>query len=245
MEQALVKIRPHISSSLAHQKTPANLLVAIEATFQEQKTDVTSTAYYAALLTTLDGIMQKGSTGVEEGDILPAVLYLLALVAPFVSSSVLRANLETVLTLTYPLFTTLIPHAPALRSQITLYQYLFKSLDRSQLNAQGIRQSYATILQFCVDSRPKVRRKATEIIKSILEIPPAPSLRHPYADRTADWVKAALEAVNENPFSHPKGNSTENIGAETGIHLLQFLHPILIHLHPSVSWDGRGTSHAN
>ena len=53
VEATLSKIRPHTSSSLAHQKAPATLLRAIEATFHEQNTGSSATAYFAALLTTL------------------------------------------------------------------------------------------------------------------------------------------------------------------------------------------------
>jgi ribosomal RNA-processing protein 12 len=72
MEEALGKIRPHTSSSLAHQKTPATLLHALEATFQEQKTEKSPTAYFAALLTTLDGTLQKKDIGLGDGDVLPS-----------------------------------------------------------------------------------------------------------------------------------------------------------------------------
>src|SRR6267154_4906608 len=100
MEDALAKIRHHTSSSLPHQKTPAHLLVALETTFTEQNTDATSTAYFAAILTTLDGSIQKKQLSLEEGAILPAELYLLALVAPFVSGPIIRANVNTLLSLT-------------------------------------------------------------------------------------------------------------------------------------------------
>ena len=79
------KIRPHTkSTSLAHQKTPANLLQALESTFQEKDADRTPTAYFAALITTLDGMIRKNETSLEDGDILSAELYLLALVSPSV-----------------------------------------------------------------------------------------------------------------------------------------------------------------
>lgn len=236
MEQALAKIRPHTSSSLAHQKAPAVLLSAIEATFAEQKQDPSPTAYTAALLTTLEGTLHKKNLGLEEGDVLPAELYLLALVAPFIPAPVFRTNLTTILSLTSPLFPSLNTHAPPLRSQLTLYQFIFQSLDRSQLDVQGVRQSFATILQLNIDPRPKVRKKAAEVIKAVLETPPAPLLCHPYAERVADWVKAVLSSVNDGPLVRAKSaQASENSGAETAIHLLAFLRAVLSNLHPSVS----------
>lgn len=236
MEQALAKIRPHVSSSLAHQKTPATLLIALESTFKEQKTEASPTAYFAALLTTLDGTIQKRDLGLDEGDVLPAELYILALIAPFVATPVIRANLNTILSLTGPLFPSLKTHAPALRSQLALYHVIFQALDRSQLEAQGIRQIFASILQICLDPRPKVRKKAVDLVKDVVAAPPAPLARHPYAEQVAEWVESALSGVNAGPLSRPKsGKVSEASGGGTAIHILAFLRPMLSNLPPTVS----------
>ncbi|KAI9442221.1 NUC173-domain-containing protein [Lactarius indigo] len=237
LDAALSKIRPHTTSSLEHQKTPATLLHALEATFDEQKTERSPTAYFAALLTTLDGTLQneEGSSrsSFGEGDILPAELYLLALVAPFVPPPVIRGNLNTILSLTSPLFPSLMNHAPPLRSQIGLYGSLLKALDRSQLDAQGVRQSFASILQLCLDARPKVRKRAAETVKDVLSSPPPPLLRHPYSDRVAEWVKSTLADVSVNAFSRSKRVAPDMEAAEVALHLLMFLRPIILRLPPS------------
>ncbi|KAJ3778669.1 armadillo-type protein [Lentinula raphanica] len=226
MEQALAKIRLHTSSSLPHQKTPASLLTALESTFKEQSTEPSPTAYFAALLTTLDGTLQRKETTLNEGDVLPAELYLLALVAPFVSTSVIRANLSAILALTSPLFPSLLNHAPPLRSQLSLYQVLLVSIDRSKLETHGLRQAFASILQLTTDPRPKVRKKATEVVKDVLSRPPPPLLIHPYAERVAEWCRSALVDINKNA-------SSKSQGAENAIHLLAFLQPTISRFPPS------------
>ncbi|KAJ7268814.1 ribosomal RNA-processing protein 12 [Mycena haematopus] len=221
MEQALEKIRPHTNSALAHQKTPATLLVALESTFRDQRTERTPTAYFAALLTTLDSTIQKRDLGLDDGDILPAELYLLALIVPFVSAPVIRTNLQTLLDHTAPLFPSLIQHAPALRSQLSLYHVMLQTLDRSQLETQGIRQTFASILQICLDPRPKVRKKAADTVRDVISNPPAPLSRHPYAERVAEWIKSALS------------EGSEPVAADSAIHVLALLRPVLPWLPPS------------
>lgn len=233
--EALSKIRPQKSSNLPHQKTPATLLHALESTFQEQNTESTPTAYFAALLTTLDATLQRKDLGLGDGDVLPAELYLLALVAPFVAQPVIRTHLNTLLSLTAPLFPSLLPHAPPLRSQLTLYQTIFQSLDRSQLETQGIRQAFASILQLCVDPRPKVRRKAAELVRDVISSPPTPLARHPYAEKVATWTQAAISEISNGAIPKSKTKSTEPVTTETAIHVLAFLRPILSYLPPSVS----------
>ncbi|CCM05445.1 uncharacterized protein FIBRA_07664 [Fibroporia radiculosa] len=236
LDQALAKIRPHTSSSLAHQKTPATLLHALEATFREQHTRASPTAFYAALLTTLDGVLQAAPTTgppLGEGDILPAVLYLLALVAPHVPAPVIRSHLNTVVSLTSPLFPALSQHAPPLRSQLALYSTVLQALERPQLEAQGLRQSFVFILQLTLDPRPKVRKKAAELVKDVLSSPPLPFSRHPYAQRVADWAHSALGEVTVGGLSKFKGKKAEAEGSDIAIHLLAFLRPVLSTLPPT------------
>ena len=233
MDDALAKIRPHTSSSLPHQRSPANLLAALESTFDERNSETSPTAYFAALLTTLDATIQKNDVALGDGDVLPAELYLLALIVPFVATPVIQSNLNTILSLTGPLFPSLIPHAPALRSQLALYHVVFQSLDRFQLETPGIRQSFASVVQLCIDPRPKVRKKAANVVQDVLASPPAPLARHPYAEAVTDWVKSALSKVNSGPLPRAKGLDTS--GAEIAIHVLAFLRPMLSNLPPSVS----------
>ncbi|KII92412.1 hypothetical protein PLICRDRAFT_172507 [Plicaturopsis crispa FD-325 SS-3] len=235
MEDALAKIRPHTSSNLAHQKTPATLLRALESTFKEQNAEKSPTAYYAALLTTLEGTLQKKDLGLNDGDVLPAELYLLALVAPFVPPPIIRTNLNTVLSLTAPLFPLLTANAPPLRSQLSLYSAILQALDRVQLETQGIRQSFASILQLSLDSRPKVRRKAADVVKDVLAVPPSPMARHPYADVVADWVISSLGTASTGAIPRTKGASktSDTSATDSAIHTLAFLRPILLKLPPT------------
>lgn len=236
MEDALAKIRPHTSSNLPHQKTPANLLVALESTFKDQSTEPSPTAYFAALITTLDGTIRKQDTSLDDGSILPAEIYLLALVAPFVSAPVIRSNLNTLLSLTAPLFPVLSKHAPALRSQLSLYHAILTALDRTQLEVQGVRQSFASILQLCVDPRPKVRRKAVEVVRDVLANPPLPLMCHPYAERVSEWVLSSIGEINAGPFAKGKGaKHAPAPGTEAAIHVLAFLRPIVPFLPSEVS----------
>ncbi|KAI0821663.1 NUC173-domain-containing protein [Trametes gibbosa] len=230
VEAVLCKIRPHTSSALAHQKAPATLLRAIEATFREQNSEPSATAYFATLLTTLDGALQSsGASGpaMGDGDIVPAVLYLLAAVIPCVPHPVIRSNLSTTLSLTAPLFPALSSHAPPLRSQITLYGAVLHALDRPHLDAQGLRQAFMTIIQLTLDPRPKVRKKAAEVVKDVLSAPPLPLVKHPYADKVAEWIQAALTEVSSGGLPKFKGKKADTEGSEAAIHLLAFLRPVL------------------
>ena len=235
IEAALDKIRPHTTSALAHQKAPAQLLRALESTFDQQRTERSPAAYFAALLTTLDSTIQasisSGTPAFGEGDVLPAELYLLSLVLPFVPHPVVRSNLSTILSLTAPLFPSLVPHAPPLRSQLGIYNSVLSVLERSQLEStQGLRQSFASILHLTLDPRPKVRKKAVEVIHVVLASAPPPSVRHPYASQVSDFVLSTLV----NDISPVKGKKADTDGTETGIHLLALLGPIVLTLPPSV-----------
>ncbi|KAF8521281.1 NUC173-domain-containing protein [Hysterangium stoloniferum] len=229
---SLSKIRPHTSSTLAHQKAPASLLIALESTLTEQGAEHTSTAYFAALLTTLES--SKSNPSFEEGDRIPAILYLLALVTPHVSLAVIRSYLSTLLTLLTPLFPALLPHAPALRSHLTLFSPIIQALDASQLDIPGVRQTFNLILDLTLDPRPKVRRKAADLVREVLANPPSPLLRHPYGERVGEWLVAALTTVSSGAGTFGK-HGKKVVGSdapESGIHLITAIKPIMTYLPP-------------
>jgi hypothetical protein len=108
--------------------------------------------------TTLDGALAAGAVpDLDDGAVVPAPLYLLALVAPSVPPPVLRAHAGTLLGL------PLDGHAPALRS----------ALDRAQLEAPPTRQAFGACLARTRDAQPEVRRRAAELVRAVLAAPPA------------------------------------------------------------------------
>ena len=237
MEDSLAKLRSQNLSGLVHQKAPANLLHALEATMVEQKTDRSPAAYFALLLTTLESTLKTGNASgpsLGEGDILPAELYLLSTIMPYVPSAVVRAHLASVLSVTAPLWPQLNGHAPPLRSQLNIYEFLLRSLERSHLEIQAVRQSFAFILQLCLDGRPKVRRRAVELVRNVLSRPPTPLLRHPYAEKVASWALGALSDVNTGGLKKGKSKGAEADSSSTAIHLVSSLKLFLPFFPPSV-----------
>ncbi|QRW23973.1 ribosomal RNA-processing protein 12 [Rhizoctonia solani] len=179
LELALDKIRIHTSSKLLHQKTPATLLVALEQTFAEQTppTPRSAVAYCAALL--------------------PGALYLLAAVLPYVPTPVIRSQVSVLLPLLAPLLPLSSQHPPALRSLLSVLCALWTPLDAPTLTGTPlVRNAWASVLQLCVDPRPKVRKRAQEVVRSVLAAPPAPMIRHPYAEQTAQYILKLLTDIS-------------------------------------------------
>ena len=132
----------------------------------------TPAGYFAALLTTLEGTLARNETSLNEGDILPATLYLLSIVVLFVPPALLRSQCPTLLPLLTPLLPYTNPHAPSLRSLITILGAFISSLDSHSLDAPGVRNGFSTLVERTIDPRPKVRRKAAEAVRDILSKPP-------------------------------------------------------------------------
>jgi ribosomal RNA-processing protein 12 len=237
-ENTLAKIRPHTTSKQAHQRKPAQLLVALESTLQEStkasaNTERNPTSYFAALLTTLGGCLSSNNLELEDGSNLTAILYLFALVLPFVPPAVVRAHLPKIFQLLPPLLplaTT--SHAPSLRSLITIFGIALTTMDQSLVlstisliggtvgvgtgTSASIRQTFSTLLELVLDARPKVRKRAGEVVKTVLESPPSPLAIHPWSALVAEWscgvvAQRAAEAGE---------------GVESLIHLMTFLRTI-------------------
>ncbi|CUA76354.1 Ribosomal RNA-processing protein 12 [Saccharomyces cerevisiae S288c] [Rhizoctonia solani] len=133
----------------------------------------------------------------EEGDLIPGVLYLLAAVLPYVPTPVVRAQVSVLLPLLAPLLPLSSQHPPALRSLLSVLCSLWAPLDAPTLTGTPLlRNAWASVLQLCVDPRPKVRKKAQEVVRTVLAAPPAPMMRHPYAEQTAQYILNRLTNVS-------------------------------------------------
>lgn len=237
LNSELAKIRPHINSRLAHQKTPSSLLAALESTFKEQSTEPTPVAYFAALVTTLEQTLQREreqgkNLDLDEGALVPAILYLLAIVVPAVPTPILRSNLSTLLPILAPLFPLIAQNAPPTRSQISVFAALIPHLETQQLATPQLRQSFASILEFTLDPRPKVRKKAQESVLFVLSAPPRPLVQHPYADQVADFVVLALAAVDRGAGRGKGDKASDSI--EVGIWCCAFVKSIAAYWPASV-----------
>ena len=215
LQVALSKIRPHTSSNLAHQKKPAQLLVALEATIQSTSGNSsspatpTASAYFAVLVTTLQGTLIRNEKSLNDSDVLPATLYLIAIVIPFVPPALLRSQSSTLLSTLVPLLPHTHSHAPSLKSLVTIFGVFISSLDSHSLDAPGLRNAFSTLVEHIIDPRPKVRRKAAEAIRDILSNPPPPLQAHPWRVQVGEWACAVLQTQGAEP--------------ETLIHLLASL----------------------
>ena len=218
MEKELEKIRRY-GNGLPAQARAASMLQAIESTLEEHDTTPSPTAYFAALISTIDSLLQREEDADDEDgakdDLVEAALYVLAAVAPFVPSNVLRAKSDEMIDLLAPILLALTSpeaettDAAALKSLLTIMQSLYVALSekpKRYLSGSSARpettKTFNGILLLLADGRPKVRRKAQELVWAVVfsekkvvdeaESSTA-SKQHPYADRAAEYVVAAME----------------------------------------------------
>ncbi|WRT66755.1 uncharacterized protein IL334_003718 [Kwoniella shivajii] len=216
---ALNNVRRLKDSTLPQQSKPAQLLIAIESTISftlgTDELPHSATAYFASLQQVLEKACNdqvptssvNGGRGDDEemaesenmgqGALIPATLYLLAIIIPETSSSVVLSKITTILDNILPLFETSLEHPPALRSLIQIITSLLLLPSSNQLNSSPLlKKAWNYLLELNLDPRPKVRHTAQEGIRKILTTPIPPKLTpgsHPYLPRAREWVVAILE----------------------------------------------------
>jgi ribosomal RNA-processing protein 12 len=227
LEVSLGKIRHHAASRIEHQKRPALLLAALESTLNEQTSPRTPTAYFAALLTTTSQLVSQ--QGDNDGTV-AAALYLLALVAPHTPKPVLRSKSDALIQVAVPLLVSFGADAPALKSLLSVLQPVLGSLSVEQLAQPAVGQAYSTVLSIVADPRPKVRRKAQDVVQSILKGTSGTSSKHPYALRTAQWTVRELERTLDEGRKRKggkKGEEAEAAQASRAMALCGFIRTII------------------
>jgi ribosomal RNA-processing protein 12 len=215
-ETALQNIRRLSNSGLAHQKKPAQLLIALEDTLKSSLPDVngppfSGTAYFASLVQCLEKACtpkSKDATDYSEGGLIPATLYLMATVVPETPKQVVSNQLNTLLPILIPLFDPCLSHPPALRSLVQIFTTIFLLAPVSLLNSSPLlKRAWNHFLELNVDPRPKVRHLAQEGVRKVLTTPIPPKVvagDHPYLHRARDWAMGILEEETKGGQSKVK-----------------------------------------
>lgn len=238
LEGALAKVRRLNGSNLPHQSKPAQLLIAIESSLKSTLpaassssavSAYTSTAYFAALFQCLEKAVNDEvgededmaeTENMGQGALIPATLYLLAIVIPETPAQVVLSKLSPLLECLLPLFDTALEHPPALRSllQITTSLLLF-AMGPILSSSPLLKKAWNYLLELNLDPRPKVRHLAQEGVRKVLTTPVPPKLTagsHPYLPRAREWVTAHLEEEAKNGGSSSKGKKARFADADDG-----------------------------
>lgn len=219
---AFDKVRTQTNSGVQAVRRPAVLLKAIDATLSATTstttTEISPAAYLVALLSTLEQLVttSKPATAAsataqvkqDQRELLEATLYLLSLLTPHLPLQLLRTKSSTTLPLLLPLFTSFhSTSAPSLKSLLTISLSFLSSLSLTTLEKDyPTRSLYAQVLSLANDPRPKVRRRAQEVVHSLLVAPPPPAGKHPYGPETAQWI---LERLTEAVKGAKRGGKAE------------------------------------
>ena len=209
--EALTNVRRQTTSKLSHNSKPAQLLNAIEQTLtvslKIETLPHSSTAYFISLLQCLEKACSDEINGDEEamaetenmgqGALIPATLYLLAIVIPETPGNVVISKLSTVLESILPLFENAMDHPPALRSLVQIITSLIGFASPQVLNSSPLlKKSWNYLLELNLDPRPKVRHLAQEGVRKVLTTPVPPKVvagGHPYLPKAREWVVGIME----------------------------------------------------
>ncbi|KAJ2809202.1 pre-rRNA processing protein [Coemansia guatemalensis] len=184
LEQQLQKLREQIGSKAAHQQQHAAMLLAVEETIKEQKADTDPGSYFAALLTLLE--QQTGAGGSQS--VAGAVIYLLSVILPHVSQTVLRAKFTTMMAVLSQSLDLESAEAALLRSVISCLETVLLAQDASSWRQPIAQATFRSLLQLSTDSKPKIRKRAQEAVSSLLCKPPPPTAIHPAAASVSRFV---------------------------------------------------------
>lgn len=187
---------------------------------KEQNSEPTPTAYFAALLALL---------GQSKKELTTSIVYLLDIVTPFAPQPLLRARFTQILQLLAPVISQPDADAPLLRPSIGCLESLLLAQDSTSwelsVTQMGPRSAVSGLLNLSADPRPKVRKRAQEALRNVLQNPPpTPSLDHPAADMCAEAAMRSLTNLADSATKLRKEKkSSDPIHDPNMIHSLQLI----------------------
>ncbi|CAO0789680.1 unnamed protein product [Mucor circinelloides] len=191
MEAKLDRIRKQANSKLANQKLYGQTLVAIEETIREQGEELSPTAYFGAMMTTLQS--SQGST-----ELIGALLYLLDEVFPFLPHSVLRSKFADIIAIIENVFEQHKDEQPIVRSIIGCLQELLAAQDAPNWSMPVTKKAYQQLLILSANASPKARKRAQDAVRNVLSRPPPPTAIHPAAEMTSEFILRVLHETSKS-----------------------------------------------
>ncbi|KAJ1799609.1 pre-rRNA processing protein [Coemansia sp. RSA 2399] len=183
LEHQLKKIREQISSKAAHQQQHAATLLAVEETIHEKNVEIEPSSYFAALLTLLEQQAGTGSKGLSN-----AIIYLLSIILPHVSTQVLRAKFSTMMAVLSQSLDLGSADVALLRSVVACLEAVLQSQDIGSWSQPVSQGTFKSLLALSADSKPKIRKRAQEAVSALLSQPPLPAPVHPAAPLAVRFV---------------------------------------------------------
>lgn len=223
MEDKLTKIRSQINSKLENQKHLAVILSAVEENLEEQKSDKTAVAYFVSFCSLLDQSVQNDD--IVDQSLATAAVYFLDIVVPYTQKPLLISKFSDILTkLAIPLTSTE-ADAPLVRSTIGTLESLLLAQDFQTWNSNdniSPQRAMVGLLELAMDHRPKVRRRAQEVISSVLLNPPtSPNPLHPASSLCGNLALERLATI----IKTNKVKNNKEVNAQV-IHCLQLISSI-------------------
>ncbi|KAI9008807.1 NUC173 domain-containing protein [Phycomyces nitens] len=190
MEAKLDRIRKQAESKLENQKLYGQTLLAIEETIRENNADLSPTAYFGAIMSTLES--SQGSLEING-----ALLYLLDEVFPFLPPTVLRSKFSSIHPILEAAYEQYKTEQPVVRSIIGCWQELLANQDGTAWTMPVTKKAYQVLLILCANAQPKARKRAHDAVRSILSRPPPPTVIHPAANLTAEFILRVLHETTK------------------------------------------------
>lgn len=215
-QMELSRIRQQMSSKLENQKHVALVLSAVEEnlTAQQQNDSITPVAYFVSFLALLEQSINVADDTITDKSLATTASYLLDLTLPHIPKPLLKSKFSEILTKLAPAITNSDSEAPIIKSSIGSLETLLLAQDLHSWNNTALKinpkRGFNGLLEFSLDPRPKVRKRALDAVNKILSNPPpGPTLEHVAGALAAEFALAHIVELVDS-ISNRKSRDTSN-----------------------------------
>lgn len=225
-EFKLQKIRQQMNSKLENQKHLALVLSAVEENISAQNNSKSAVAYFVSFLALIEQSINADTDEINDHTLAISASNLLDLVLPYIPKPLLKSKFPEILTKLAPAITNTEADAPLIKSALGALETLLIAQDINSWNSSSSvnpRRGFGGLLEYSLDPRPKVRKRAQEAVHNVLaHPPPGPAVEHVASGMAADYaIKEIVELLNTKTNQKTNNEHTAKL-----IHTLQLISSI-------------------
>ncbi|EPZ35543.1 NUC173-domain-containing protein [Rozella allomycis CSF55] len=190
MQQVFAKLR---NLEISNQKKTSAILSAIEQTIKSKGMEPQPVAYFASIM-----VLLQQDDAMDDAETAYGAVYLLSLVIPECSNGLIRSKCKELWQLFVKLMDQHNHHTALIKTIMTSVESILRVQESNAWGKNSVAsEMFLKMVSMCMETRPKLRKKAVEVVEHVIKNPAPPLTVHPVLPYFYSFVEKIFCGINK------------------------------------------------